>query len=196
MSAMNLDNELGTLRRHLDDLASTPDESLVERYELKPPPLPPGLYWQGRLLLAKTLHLLKLAGILPHHPWPVAMKHAAGSVRSKPLLLWAIGAERDLLRRACVALQEAGHLRGFVPVVITDVADFAFFTRIGWLVEYVPSLSGEGILYENRKARFLARLYRDAPALSPEAAVEMPARKEEIQRWLLRRSRVKPGGRH
>jgi hypothetical protein len=50
-------------------------------------------------------------------------------------------------------------------VLVTDVADFAFFSRLGWLVEYLPKLSGEGQAYELRKARFIAKLYRDAPAL-------------------------------
>jgi hypothetical protein len=67
------------------------------------------------------------------------------------------------LRAACVGfsskLQGGHHL---APVLVTDIADFAFYSRLGWLVEYVPSLSGEGPSLRERKEAYLAWRYRDA----------------------------------
>src|SRR5690606_9673716 len=94
------------------------------------------------------------------------------SAGAKPLLIWAVGADRGSLResfRGFARMQEA--LPNFAFVVVTDVADFAFFSRLGWLVEYLPRVSGEGEQYEERKARFLARLYRDAPVLPLKAGL-------------------------
>jgi hypothetical protein len=62
-------------------------------------------------------------------------------------------------------------LPGFVPVLVTNVADFAFFSRLGWLVEYVPALSAPAGGYAERKQRHLAWRYRDAPALPVSAGL-------------------------
>jgi len=73
----------------------------------------------------------------------------------------------------CVALRSAcDKIRklqtgspGWAPVLVTDVADFAFFSRLNWLVEYVPSLSAPADGYFARKLSYLAWRYRDVPAL-------------------------------
>jgi hypothetical protein len=67
---------------------------------------------------------------------------------------------------------------------VTDVADFAFFSRLGWLVEYLPELSGQGEPYDERKARLLARLYRGAPAVPVRAGLESGSLAEELRRCL------------
>ena len=54
---------------------------------------------------------------------------------------------------------------GWAPVLVTDVADFAFFSRLNWLVEYVPSLSTPADGYSEHKLRYLAWRYRHVPAL-------------------------------
>src|SRR5690606_13069811 len=121
------------------------DEGLTERYALKRPPLPPGLYWRLRRIAGALYRRLQGMGIIPSYPWPPALQHAPGSSRSKPFLIWAVGTDRETLREACAGfrkLQET--LEGFAPVLVTDVADFAFYSRLGWLVEYLPKLSGHG----------------------------------------------------
>jgi hypothetical protein len=106
-------------------------------------------------------------------------------------LIWAVGTDRNTLREACSGFCELqGSLRGFAPVLITDVADFAFFSRLGWLVEYLPDLSGQGEPYEERKARLLARLYRGAPVLPVGAGLQSGSRAEEIRQWITRSKSV------
>lgn len=59
----------------------------------------------------------------------------------------------------------------YVPVLITNQADFAFYSRQGWLVEYLPNLSGLGEAYDNRKAQYLAWRYQDARILPISAGM-------------------------
>jgi hypothetical protein len=175
-----------TLRQRLDDLARVEDDSFTTRYALRRPPLPPGLYWQLRGLAGRVLRRLEAMGILRPDPWPASLKQAATSARAKPFLIWAVGTERDTLREACSGFSRLqGSLPGFAPVLVTDVADFAFFSRLGWLVEYVPELSGQGEPYGETKARFLARLYPGAPVFPARAGLESGSRAEELRRWLV-----------
>jgi hypothetical protein len=174
-----------TLRERLDDLASQPDESFTKRYVLRRPHLPSGFYWQLRWLAGRVLRGLQAFHILPQDPWPASLRQAATGAGAKPLLIWAVGTDRDTLREACRGfsrLQDS--LPGFAPVLVTDVADFAFFSRLGWLVEYLPELAGQGDPYAQGKARLLARLYRGAPALPVLAGLECGSRAEEIREWV------------
>jgi hypothetical protein len=182
---MSLRAEMEALREHLDHLASTADDSLTTRYALRRPPRPPGFYWQLRWLAGRILRWLEAMRIVPPDPWPASLRQAATSAGAKPLLIWAAGTDRETLREACSGfckLQDS--LPGFAPVLVTDVADFAFFSRLGWLVEYLPELAGEGEPYGQGKARLLARLYRGAPALPVLAGLECGSRAEEIRQWV------------
>ena len=168
---MGTRDEIEALRQHLDDLAGHSDVDLA-RYELIHPPRPPGLYWQLRWLAGRILRWLEFKGLKRANRWPVGLKRHA-KARDKPLLIWAIGENPDRLRVACRRLSEMLPKRcGFAPVLVTDVAAFAFFSRLGWLVEYVPTVAGRGQTYEERKARFLARLYQGAPVLTISAVLE------------------------
>jgi hypothetical protein len=173
--------EIEALQRHLDVLARTSDDDLTKRYSLRWPRRPPGLYWQFRWLVGLILRCLEATRIWRPDPWPVALKHATANGTARPLLIWAIGADCDTLRQACNGLsRHLDALPGFAPVLVTDVADFAFFSRLGWLVEYLPRLAGEGEPYEERKLKFLARLYHGAPVLPASAACQA----DDIRRWL------------
>lgn len=185
---MSFRAEMEALRAYLDELARlrNEDEVLFARYALRRPPLPPGLYWQLRWVGGRMLRWLEEMRLLPPAPWPASLKQAATTARAKPLLIWAVGMDRDSLRDACggfLRLQDS--LPEFAPVLITDVADFAYFSRLGWLVEYVPKLYGQRTPYEETKARFLARLYRDAPALPARAGLARGPRAEELRRLLV-----------
>src|SRR5690606_2211009 len=155
---MNLKTELEALRQHLRELADARDEGLSKRYALRRPSLPPGLYWRMRWLGARFLRFLEWLHIKNPDPWPPDLKHARKTGQAKPLLIWAVGTDRDTLREACRGFSRLEDLQGFAPVLVTDIADFAFFSRLGWLIEYLPNISGEGPRYDERKARFLARL--------------------------------------
>jgi hypothetical protein len=81
--------------------------------------------------------------------------------------------DRDELRSACGRIRELQTgSPGWAPVLVTDVADFAFFSRLNWLVEYVPSLSAPADGYFEHKLRYLAWRYRDVPALSVTAEIK------------------------
>lgn len=182
---MSLVEEIDALRKHLDGLADGSDDELIERYELKRPPIPPGLYWQLRWLAGWSLRWLKAARIWPADPWPVSLKQTQAHATAKPFLIWAVGTDCETLRAACTGfsrLQDS--LSGFAPVLVTDVADFAFFSRLGWLVEYVPRVAGVGESYAQRKARFVARLYHNAPALPINAGLETGDQRDDIRQWL------------
>ena len=57
-----------------------------------------------------------------------------------------------------------GEHHRLAPVLVTDVADFAHFSRLGWLVEYLPRFHGDAQAqaYRQHKQAYLAWRYRDA----------------------------------
>ena len=159
---MVLDESTRQLREHLQELL-TKHEPDLSRYRLSLPPVPPGLYWKARWSVGWLLRCLEALGIKRPDPWPVRLRQVSGSKRERPLVIWAIGAERDELREALRRFNNSSELKGdTVPVLVTDVADFAYFSRLRWLVEYVPMLGGADSSYVMQKSAFLADLYRDA----------------------------------
>jgi hypothetical protein len=109
----------------------------------------------------------------PLEPWLTELSYIDYGNAAKPLLIWAMDIGRDELRSACNRIRELQiKSPGWAPVLVTDVADFAFFSRLNWLVEYVPSLSAPADEYFERKLRYLAWRYRDVPALSVSAEIK------------------------
>lgn len=168
---MSIIDSARRLRQELALLAANPDWGLLQRHDLlakkKPLLLRERLWHRFRVVLAAI-------GLLPPHltyyPWLPTLKHVPVEGDYRPLLIWALGLPRHELREACTGFsRRLQHAKGLVPVLVTDVADFAYFSRLGWLVEYVPSLSGAGFSYSERKRRFLAWRYQDALIL-PGAA--------------------------
>jgi hypothetical protein len=183
---MSLSGEITALQEHLEELARTPDDELLARYTMQPPRRPSGFYWQLRWLAGRTLRWLASQGILQSDPWPVSLKHAATNSKAKPLLIWAIGVDRSTLREACGGFSAMlDDLPGFAPVLVTDVADFAFFSRLGWLVEYLPTVAGHGEIFAARKARFVARLYRGVPVLPASAGLEIDCPADNLRQLLM-----------
>ncbi|WP_160810374.1 hypothetical protein [Nitrosomonas sp. HPC101] len=147
------------------------DRVFLARHDLlidKPPKGVGGRLWYW---LRRSLVLMRL---MPPHvvrrAWLPTLKHGSADENARVLLIWALGMERDELRRAregfSLYLQDMSSL---APVLVTDVADFAYFSRLGWLVEYLPELEGEGTSYQERKRDYLAWRYRDA-VVFPAAA--------------------------
>ncbi len=169
----SLKKEIEALQQLLRELAFHTDDELTARYQIKRSPRPVGLYWQLRGMVGWMLRWLEARWPWRKDPWPVSLRQQSTSANAKPLLIWAVGTSRDTLREACTGLSKRwDSLPGFAPVLITDVADFAFFSRLGWLVEYLPRLAGNGEPYEERKLKYLARLYRGAPVLPVSAGLE------------------------
>ena len=189
---MRIREEIETLRQYLDGLADNSDDDLAQ-YELIHPPRPPGIYWQLRWVAGTVLRWLEAKGLKRANRWAVSLKHR-GTVRDKPFVIWAVGEDAKKLRAACRRFSEILPKRsGFAPVLVTDVADFAFFSRLGWLVEYLPNVSGQGQAYQERKASFLARLYRGASALPINAILESRSW-EDIRRFANPRRTAGPQG--
>jgi hypothetical protein len=163
---MSIFAETKALRRELRALAAKPEWDLLARHDLlsnKPLSSSRQRAWR---YVKRTLAALGL--MLPHvtdYPWRPTLKHALANADARPLLVWALGAERDELRRACEGFSNRLRDGRLAPILVTDVPDFAFFSRLGWLVEYLPELSGEGPSYRERKRAYLAWRYRDAYAL-------------------------------
>jgi hypothetical protein len=155
---------------------------LAKRYALRFPPRERlSLYRRLRIAVGQTLRNLGLRRTPPPEPWLVGLKHVASSDSARPLVIWALGVERDTLRVACRNLQALlSASPDFAPVLVTDVVDFAFFSRTGWLVEYLPVLSAPAEGYGERKRRYLAWQYRDAPALPVSALLKEGVRIEEL----------------
>ncbi|SIO68134.1 hypothetical protein SAMN05444172_4747 [Burkholderia sp. GAS332] len=161
---MSVIAETKALRRQLRTLAATPEWDLLARYDLlgkKPPSTFKARVWR------RIRRLMSVAGLIsPHvspYPWMSTLKHRAVTANAKTWLIWAIGADRDELRAACEGFStRLQSEEGIAAVLVTDVADFAYFSRLGWLVEYLPNLSGEGQSYKQRKQTYLAWRYRNA----------------------------------
>lgn len=164
---MNAASDVVNLRAHLAKLAADVDDALVRPHVLRIPSAERlSLYRRTRMLVGRILRAIGLMRARRLEPWLPTVKHAPAADDAKALLIWGIGAERDELRRACEAFSMLhAALPGHVPVLVTDVADFAFFSRLGWLVEYVPRRFGGSDAYGQRKQRYLAWRYRDAPAV-------------------------------
>jgi hypothetical protein len=158
----------------LNQLAEEFDADLGRRYALVfSAPEKPSLYRRLRRSAGRLLRWLGLKQTPPLEPWLTELSHINYGDTARPLLIWAMDIDRDELRSACDKIRELQTgSPGWAPVLITDVADFAFYSRLNWLVEYVPSLSAPADGYFARRLRYLAWRYQDVPALSITADIK------------------------
>ena len=179
---MSLRADIEALRSELAHLAAEVDTGLAHRYALwHPPGQRRTLYRRFRKALGRLLRRLHLRPTQPLEPWEPGLEYVEGSDGAKPLLVWAEGADRDRLQQACHGIERLLHgLPGWAPVLVTDVAEFAFYSRLGWLVEYLPALSAPADAYRERKRRYLAWRYRDAPALPLSVVLRENVRTEDL----------------
>lgn len=170
---MTIDPETKNLRAQLEKLACDAEIDLIQKYALRIPlPQRLNLYRRARRFAGSILRPL---GFLIE-PWSPRLRHLECSDGAKTVLIWALGTDRETLRTACSGF--ATYLRerpDRIPVLVTDVADFAFFSRLGWLVEYVPVLTAPAGAYAERKRRYLAWRYRDALVLPVAAGLDNAA---------------------
>ena len=163
---MSLHGEITGLRQDLKQLPGKPEVKLARRYGRLPPLERLSAYRRFRRAVGLILRQLGLRSTPQPEPWLPGLKHYDHPDEAFPLVIWALGMDRDTLRAACLGLKTLqASLPHHVPVLVTDIADFAYFSRLGWLVEYVPSFSAPAGDYAERKRRYLAWRYRDAPVL-------------------------------
>lgn len=178
---MNLDTETEYLRNDLKRLSGRAEARLARRYGRLPPLERVSAYRRLRKCIGRILRRVGLLPPSPLEPWLPGLKHVDRRIDGTPLVIWALGMDRDTLRTACRGFEKLqATLPDYVPVLVTDVADFAFFSRLGWLVEYLPPLSAPAGAYAERKRRYLAWRYRDAPALPATAGLEETSRIKEL----------------
>jgi hypothetical protein len=179
---MSLRVEIEALRSELANLAAEVDTGLTQRYALwHPPGQRRTLYRRFRKALGRLLRRLHLRPTQPLEPWEPGLNYVEHSNGARALLVWAQGTDPEQLRDACRGVERLlDDLPGWAPVLVTDVADFAFYSRLGWLVEYLPALSRPADGYRERKRRYLASRYRDAPALPVSVGLAGDVRTEDL----------------
>lgn len=179
---MDLQQATQELRASLRHLAADPEWPLLVRYELLPQSPAPDFIKRWDQRLGRLLRVLGLSRArYLRQCWLPGLKHGAQAGAPRTLALWCDVGDREQSRMACQRLRE--FLAGqdtFCPVLITPLADFAFYSRLGWLVEYLPTL-GDDEAYRERKRRYLAWRYREAVALPLSAGL---AAAEELQQLL------------
>jgi hypothetical protein len=145
LMASSLKEEVKALEQHLRKLAAHTDDELAARYLIKRSPRPKGLYWQLRGIVGSVLRWFQAWWPWRQKPWPVSLKQLPIDPKAKPLIIWAVGSDRNTLREACTGLSKQWNsMPGYAPVLITDIADFAFFSRLGAWKSIVSRHSGEG----------------------------------------------------
>lgn len=179
---MSLRADIEDLRAELNRLALEADSGLAQRYALwHPPGQRRTLYRRFRKAFGRLLRRLKLRPTQPLEPWVPVLRHAGYADDAEPVVIWALGADREQLEQACRRIERLLEaLPGRVPVLITDVPDFAFYSRLGWLVEYLPALGAPADGYRERKRRYLAWRYRHAAALPVSVGLAENVKREEL----------------
>ena len=179
---MNMVQEAQALRKTFAAWAAEPEWALLRRYDLlrRNPALSLGERWFSRMK-----NLLARFGLVPPHvtkySWLPTLKHGQYDGSSTILLIWALGIEGNDLRAVCQGfLKRLDTAHEIVPVLITDYADFSYFSRLKWLVEYVPEFSGTGPSYQQRKKHYLAWRYRDALIVPASAGRASEAEWNEV----------------
>ena len=165
MSLSEEKQSTGVLVKRLD---AEFDRSLLVRYTLRP--LDPKRLSLYRRLRIKVGRKLRDWGLRPEsQPWVAGMQANSGDYRTdNPLLVWAVDCGLEDLRKPCRALADMLRRsdKHYDVVLVTDIADFAFYSRLGWLIEFVPVLSVGQADYALEKQRYIAWRYRNARHVS------------------------------
>lgn len=161
------------LQLYFRDSGKKPDE-LVSKYEILPRPVlltaRSGVPLQTRVYRWFRDWLLRLGLIKPSQnalAWSPKLKHVPVEGDSRVVIFWAVGqCDKETLRLELAAalerLKSQGGGAGVLGVLLTNVPDFAFYSRLGWLVEYLPAESEVFGTYSQKKLRYLAWRYKHA----------------------------------
>lgn len=165
---MQLD-DFKILQQHFRDTGKKPSE-LVSKYEILPRPVlltaRSAVPFRLRVLRVMCDWLVALGVIKPGHfgkAWSPRLKHVPVEPGAKVVLFWAVGEfdKQDLRLALSAQLEDFKAQGGGLGVLLTNVPVFGFYSRLGWLVEFLPALPGNRD-YVQQKLRYLAWRYRDA----------------------------------
>lgn len=149
-------------------------DGLVSKYEILPRPVlltvRSGVPLRTRVYRWFRDLLLRLRLIKPSQTamaWSPRLKHIPVDEDARVVLFWAVGQfDKETLRLELAAALERfksqGSGAGVLGVLLTNVPDFAFYSRLGWLVEYLPVESEVFGTYSHKKLRYLAWRYKHA----------------------------------
>jgi hypothetical protein len=179
---VTLTTETKALRQRLQALAVDVESELVDRYPLRLQPGGPlSPYRRLRIFVGKQLRALGLRKTPEPEPWLAGLKHRELQDDPRTLLIWALNSDPATIREACEGLHAwLSERPDFAPVLVTDIADFAYYSRLGWLVEFVPRLSPPAERFFERKQRYIAWRYRDAQALPLSAGLHSRTHVQEV----------------
>lgn len=155
------------LRVQVHDWAAKPDWDFFVKYELKPQSFLDKILW---CTISGPGRILRLLGLSRYfyikQGWDARLKHAPRPDDARTLVFWNDIADKAEAHAACekgrVLLQDK---KDYVPVLVTEHADFAYYSRLGWLVEYLPRIAGKETspeAYVETKKKYLAFRYREA----------------------------------
>lgn len=179
---MTIQEKTCKLRQLWRQLSTSPEWGLLIRYELLPQTPSPLLHKRLVWRIGRLLRILGISRSRYHaQRWRVGLKHNPRCDNATPLLIICDVASKDTAREACCTFAQllANH-PGVTPVLITQLADFAFYSRLGWLVEYLPELPNGNESYQERKRRHLAWRYRNALIIPLSAGLLGPCAIEEL----------------
>ncbi len=166
-----LANKKENLAYSLKDLANAPPWDFIIRNEL----MPQGLKWYFlRIFMRSRTKIMHIAHRHTHFEkrfWQKDLKHAPRNKAQHSLVLYSEGMEKNTQRTICNKILKFFHdFPQFVPVLMTDIADFAYYSRLHILVEYLPALTcKKETIYKQKKKQYLAWLYRDTVFLDLQA---------------------------
>ena len=161
------------LQHYFRDSGKKPDE-LGSKYEILSRPVlltaRSGVPLQTRVYRWFRDWLLRLGLIKPSQTamaWSPRLKHVPVNDDARVVIFWAVGqCDKETLRLELAAalkrFKSQGGGAGVLGVLLTNVPNFAFYSRLGWLVEYLPAESDVFGSYSQKKLRYLAWRYKHA----------------------------------
>lgn len=176
-------DEFKALQEHYRNTGKKP-AALLRKYEILPRPvlLTAGAKVPFLLSMLRVVRnwLIAIRLIQPSQfdsAWSPRLKHVSVAQDTKVVLFWAVGeCDKQEFRVVLGAhLEQFKSQGGGLGVLVTNVPDFAFYSRLGWLVEYLPELPGTQESYAQEKLRYLAWRYRGAavvPCVLNESSYE------------------------
>ena len=163
-------DDFTALQQHFRVSGEKPSE-IVSKYEILPRPVlltvrsaVPLRLWVFRVVRDWLIALRLIQPGQFDSAWSPRLKHVPAEQGARVVLFWAVDAydKQDLRVALTAQLERFRSQGGGLGVLVTNVPDFAFYSRMGWLVEFLPVLPGDREAYAQQKLRYLAWRYRDA----------------------------------